>query len=102
MWKSEIQMGIEDPKTMPQSTDEMRKLIFEASRHSALIHRALMVADIQGMNAEDKYTTLAYHSLVALEAQYKLAKRLVGCIPTPSILAATGDGGLPFSANGER
>jgi hypothetical protein len=80
----QIRMGI-DPKE-PENAfivdcSEMRRRIFEASHESALVRQAMNAADYNGMNAEDRYTLLAYHSLVALETYYKRCLEMTRLYP---------------------
>lgn len=70
----QMRIGIEpkEPRNGEIVTcDEMRRRIHEAAHESALILNCLRAADYNGMSAEDRYTMLSYHALVALETYYK-------------------------------
>ena len=43
--------------------EEMRAEIFRLSFHDALVRAVTDAANYSGMNAEDRYTLLAYHTL---------------------------------------
>src|SRR5271168_2952006 len=84
-----LRMGIEpkDPEAaFIVDCNEMRRRIFEASHESALVRQAMNAADYNGMNAEDRYTLLAYHSLVALETYYKQCLKMTMLYPQPPLM----------------
>jgi len=66
--------------------DEMRKAIYEGERESAIIHNTMYAADINGMSAEDRYTMLAYHALIALETHFQAHLRYAELMPNPAII----------------
>ncbi len=72
---------LERDATPAMTCDEMRKAIFEGQRDSSIIHNALMSADYNGMNGEDRYTLLAYHALIALEKQFQQVLRFTDLMP---------------------
>jgi hypothetical protein len=57
--------NFENPKKA-DTPAEMRAEIARLRRENALIHNAMTAADVAGFSAEDCYTFLAYHALVAL------------------------------------
>ena len=69
-----MQLGlvVENANAMMPTCDEMRRVIFEQVRDSALIHNVMLAADYRGLSGEDRYTTLAYQALIALEQQYRV------------------------------
>lgn len=85
-----ITMGLERPKDWDNAKmfdfREMRKAIHEARRDSSIIRQAMMVADYNGLSAEDRYTLLAYEALVALETYWKMALNASALNPMPPIL----------------
>lgn len=85
----EMRIGIEpkDPKLGEViDCNAMRRAIDEAKYESPLVSNAMRAADYGGLNAEDRYTTLAYHALVALESYYKRALEISMLYPNPSML----------------
>ena len=85
-----IRIGIEPKKlaadALPPNPTEMRQAIFEAMHESALVKNVMYSADYQGLSAEDRYTALAYHALVALETYYKQALQHAMLYPNPSFI----------------
>jgi hypothetical protein len=81
-----IRIGIEQPKGHDNvifKPDEMRARIYEASYESHLIRNVMTAADHAGMSAEDRYTMLAYHALVALETYYQQVLKFTMRYPNP-------------------
>lgn len=83
-----MRLGIEakGPPSAPVQVldaDEMRRAIFEASHESSLIRNVLVSADYRGSSAEDRYTMLAYHALVALETYWQRTLELTRMLPNP-------------------
>jgi hypothetical protein len=64
----------------------MRQAIFEASHESALVRNIMYAADHMGATAEDRYTMLAYHALIALETYYKRTSELTMMVPHPMFI----------------
>jgi hypothetical protein len=90
-----IRIGIE-PKELakdelPPNPTEMRQAIFEAMHESALVRNVMYSADYQGLSAEDRYTSLAYHALVALETYYKKALQHAMLYPNPNFIMKASD-----------
>jgi hypothetical protein len=87
---SDLHLGIEVRERLDgcaaETLDAMRRAIFLASQNSALISQARRVADMQGMNAEDRFTFLAYHALVALEEYFQRTLRMNSLYPTPPLV----------------
>jgi hypothetical protein len=89
-WPDRIKMGLERPKDwdIGKRWDfcAMRKQIYEAQMDSAIICQAMRAADYNGLNAEDRYTLLAYEALIALETYWKMASDAVSLNPMPPFL----------------
>lgn len=70
-----IKIGIERPDGQqpgdPRDMNRLRREIQQAMRDSALVRNVMYAADYEGLNAEDRYTLLAYEALVALETNWK-------------------------------
>lgn len=85
-----IKIGIERPDgQLPDNPLDMKRLrqeIHKAMRDSALIRNIMYAADYEGLNAEDRYTLLAYEALVALETNWKQVIRTRMCDPIPPII----------------
>jgi hypothetical protein len=85
-----IRIGIEPKElakdSLPPTPTEMRQAIFEASHESALVRNIMYTADHLGATAEDRYTMLAYHALIALETYYKRTLELTMLMPNPSFI----------------
>jgi hypothetical protein len=76
-----------------ETLNMMRRVISHASWDSALIKNALQVADMQGMNGEDRYTYLSYHALVALETYFQRVLEISALYPqTPYIVSPPAKG----------
>lgn len=89
LWDLGIRLGIEPKgpdKAYIVDANEMRRRIFEASYESSLVRAAMNAADYNGMNAEDRYTMLAYHALVALETYFQRCLEITRLNPNPPIL----------------
>lgn len=82
-WGRPFQVGIEKPSEEPKNIDDMRKLIMEASRHSALVRSAMDAADYRGLSGEDRYAQLAYFALITLEDTHRRLMNLVNLMPMP-------------------
>lgn len=85
----QMRLGIEAKEPKPgeiMDCNDMRRAIFEATYESPLIRNAMMAADYRGASAEDRYTMLAYHALVALETYYKQALKIAMLYPDPMVL----------------
>lgn len=65
---------------------DMRIVIERASLYNGLIRSALMVADINNMSPEDRYTFLAYHALQQLQSSCRQALEFASTMPPPRIL----------------
>jgi hypothetical protein len=85
-----IKIGIERPEgQMPGDTrdmNSMRREIVKAMRDSPLVRNVMYAADHEGLNAEDRYTLLAYEALVALETNWKQVIRARMLDPMPPII----------------
>jgi hypothetical protein len=70
-----IRIGIERPEGQQpgdaRDMNALRREIQKAMRDSTLIGNVMYAADCEGLNAEDRYTLLAYEALVALETYWK-------------------------------
>ena len=82
-----FKIGIERPDgQIPGDARDMnalRRQIREAMRDSALVRNVMYAADHEGLNAEDRYTLLAYEALVALETNWKQVLRTSRLSPMP-------------------
>ena len=74
-----IKIGIERPEGQQpgdaRDMNALRREIAKAMRDSALVRNVMYAADYEGLNAEDRYTLLAYEALVALETNWKQVVR---------------------------
>ncbi len=91
-----IKIGIERPAGVQpgdlQDMNSLRRQIHEAMRDSALVRNVMYAADYGGLNAEDRYTLLAYEALVALETNWKQVIRIRMCDPMPPMIATLAAG----------
>jgi len=94
-------IGIRQPRTDAEvnaalTADGMRQAIFHSQFDSSLIRSCMMAADASGASAEDRYTMLAYHALVALETYYQQVLHELAMNPIPPVIrgrdAASADG----------
>jgi hypothetical protein len=97
----DIRIGIE-PKPLrrdelPLDATKMRAAISEARHESHIISNIMYMADVQGLSAEDRYTTLAYHALVALQTYYARCLEITRLYPSPSVIL----GSASIKADGE-
>jgi hypothetical protein len=85
-----IKIGIERPEGQqpgdPRDMKRLRQEIHHAMRDSALVRNVMYAADYEGLNAEDRYTLLAYEALVALETNWKQVIRARMLEPSPPII----------------
>lgn len=65
--------------------DEMRAAINRGQRDSALIRNCVTQADYNGLNGEDRYVLLAYHTLVMLEQLHKREMVILKGLPLQSV-----------------
>lgn len=65
--------------------DEMRAEIFRLQHYDPLVRRVTDMAIHTGMNAEDRYTVLAYHALRSKNEAQATALNLARCNPMPRI-----------------
>lgn len=87
---NEIHMGLPRPPLDEQlkiqaNPDAMRKAIEHGRLNSALIQSCLTSARYAGLSGEDKYVTLAYHALLALEDAHKQLTKALSCMPVSPI-----------------
>ncbi len=85
-WNTRITLGIEAPKQLANTTDEMRRAIREASRHSALIKNSLESGRYNGLSGEDTYVLLAYHALIELERHWQMNMKHASMLPGPFVI----------------
>lgn len=92
-----IRIGIETSERRDGvivSPTEMRQAIAKAMHESHLVRNIMYAADYAGATAEDRYTMLAYHSLVALETYYQKCLQMTMLFPSPIVMPA-GNAGEP-------
>lgn len=97
-WSHDFQVGLHVPEQKEgelfefRTCEQMRKIIFEQSRDSALIANVMMHADRAGFSGEDRYTILAFHALTQLEHHFQRCMELMRLMPMPpTILKADGN-----------
>jgi vacuolar-type H+-ATPase catalytic subunit A/Vma1 len=61
---------------------EMRAELFRIRRENALANQVMMLADRDGLSAEDRYTLLAYHALKQSIHYQNSALELLAVTPT--------------------
>lgn len=85
-----IKMGIERPEGQqlcaPPDMNAMRREIQQAMGDSTLVRNVMYAADYEGLNAEDRYTLLAYEALIALETYWKQVIRARMLDPMPPMI----------------
>jgi hypothetical protein len=89
-WDFEIHVGLREPKLggfMHLDFNQMRKEILAGQQDSALIRSCMILADIEGLSTEDRYTYLAYHALIGFERQFQQLRQIWALSPmTPIVM----------------
>lgn len=89
---SDFQMGLRVPEKEAEippfrTCEEMRRIIYEQARDSALIMNGMRQADYNGLSGEDRYTVIAFHALIALEHYFSRNLDMMHLMPmVPNIL----------------
>lgn len=98
-----IHVGLQEPKLgryfQPLDFNRMRKEIAEGQRHSALIRSCMNLADIEGLNGEDRYTYLAWHALLGFERQWQQLRQFWALHQNPLMVVKATDVASPASGS---
>ncbi len=78
-------MEIEQVKKV-ETPEEMRAELFRLSHYDALVRRVMDTADYNGLNAEDRYTLLAYYAIAERNLCQKMILDVKMVNPAPSFV----------------